>query len=346
MGVAWLLSDDDLDPALALGGLRFRKQVAYAGEFLARDPGRDQRFTLDTEYFEHAVRTHDELLAAGVDCPMPIKHTDDPEARRGSWLKFERGRDSKGRESLFGVAEFRDEKAAELAKTANVSLYIPPEYTHAETKKTYHRPIRHVALTDYPVLPGLDGWEAVAASHTGRSNMAKIKDLAKTLGIELKDDADDEVASKAITKHVKTLSDRVATLEKEIGKRETTEEKKPPAKIAAGFIALARESRESKLDAFVTSGHLTPAAREELKKTWCTDGAISLSLSEEGPQQDAGWESVLATIKANGPVLSFRERTGPQTTARLPGGGITLSQDENPLIKDAKARAAAHKVGE
>lgn len=184
-GEALVLEGTDWD------GLTFRKELIYEDDFHKKTENVDQRFTVDTLKLDHWCNYGNMMLQNGVAVPVPIKHTTDPEARRGSIIRFERGLNNQGKEALFGVIRFRDKKAAQLAKSSDVSIFVPKEVVTDGKGREYPYVVRHVCLTDYPVIPGLSGFEAIAASldakpmglikapNTGLTKVAKVGRLAK-----------------------------------------------------------------------------------------------------------------------------------------------------------------------
>lgn len=142
-------------------GLTYEKELIYVGDF--EDKTRKLKFSVDESLVDHWLRTHDEMVKNGIDVPTPKGHTDDVESNRGKVIRVTKRLNEEGLPALFGVFKFRDKEAAKLAASANVSIYVPPEFTDGKGRR-YVRPIRHVAFTDYPVIPGLGKFHAIAAS--------------------------------------------------------------------------------------------------------------------------------------------------------------------------------------
>lgn len=149
-------------------GLTFRKELIYEnvpGEnFIKKTPKGEQEFTVDTEKLEHWANSGNEMIASGIRVPLPIKHTDNPEAGRGEVLEYELGVNDEGRNALYGILKFRDAEAAKLAKSTDVSIFVPNDTVYDCFGKPYEHVIRHVCLTDYPVIKKLGRFEAIAAS--------------------------------------------------------------------------------------------------------------------------------------------------------------------------------------
>ena len=178
----------------------YRKEVVYPGHFMKMDSDDTVEYdlTVDDSLLDHWANQFKKMKQAGIEVPLPIEHTTDPEKRRGTVvdLKKEYSPDREAN-ALFAYIKFRDpETAAALAKTSQVSLYSPPDFIDGKGVK-YKRPIRHIAITDYPVIPDLRGWETVTASlvlsENGVQSMAvTLKDALDRLGVSYPDGADDE----------------------------------------------------------------------------------------------------------------------------------------------------------
>src|SRR5690606_13600266 len=122
----------------------------------------------------------------GIKIPLPVEHTFDPEKNRGYVVGAQLGKNSKGIPALFALIQFRDEQEGKkLAASTDVSIFVPPDFTDGHGNK-YPRPITHVALTSYPVVSGLDGFKAIAASLVENDDMQfSCLTLAQKLGIDI-----------------------------------------------------------------------------------------------------------------------------------------------------------------
>lgn len=303
--------------------LVFEKQVIYVGDFSKRrdDGSVEYRFSVDEATIDHWVKTHDELLKLGLDVPMPVHHTTDPTARAATALSLSKRADSKGRISLFAKFKFKTLKLATDLKDTQVSLYSPPVLYHQD--HTIVRPIRHIAFTDYPVIGDLDAM-TIAASYDKpkEQNLMTLKELAVSLGLEPKEDADD-AAIAAMIKSAFTDA-----------KKPKEEESKLP--VVAGdtpvkqkitdplMISLARDNREMKIDSLVLSHKLTAAEGAELKKTYASE---ALSLSAESNQ---AFDMVMKTLGSRDPIIAL---SGEQT------GAQKKKIEDGPMVKSAKKMA-------
>lgn len=320
-------------------GLTFWKEVIYEGNFHKKTATEDLKFSVDEKLIDHWVATHAEFVKRGIDVPVPKEHSTDVEANRGSVLSLVKGEDSKGRTALFAKIRFRDKEAAQLSKTAKVSVYVPPKWQD-EKGNVYERPVRHVALTDYPVINQLDGF--LAASHivAGEDDMP-IRELAKELGIDFDSDKDgDQKITAAIVEKFNGMAKKIAAAD-EPGEDGTTkapamsddEDGTTKAPVAASMVNMLKENRENKVDKLVGEGRITPAVATDLKKQYCEESSLSLALSSDNV--DDGFDKLILTLSKNEKVVDFDEETGPQSRR----GTLKLSADENPLIKNAEERA-------
>jgi len=309
-------------------GLLFKKEHAYPGKFRMKSA----EGPIDFEFTEESLRTialeTQRYIDNGNKSNLPTHHTDDTEANRGHNIKWFCEPDSKGRLGLFSITEFRDKEAARLARTAQTSLYLPAEYEDG-AKNKYSRPALHVALTDRPVLPGLDGFTPIAASLVvdlpSKGKVMPIKDLAANIGLKLSEaDASDEAkVSEAI----------VASFNELLEYKKLNPPKSDPVKISKAQVAMLRENRELKLSALVKAGNILPCVAKLLEQLFCDNGTLSLALSED---KEDNFDKVVAALKDNDSI-KLSESTGPQ------GGDVAslLSGKTNPLIAHAERKAAA-----
>jgi hypothetical protein len=187
----------------------FRKELAYQGRFVKFKPGtRDPEFELpvDETQIDHWVNTFRVMKKNGIEVPMPIGHTTEPERRRGTVvdLRKEENPNRPGGFSLYAYCAFNDEQTASKLKNSNVSLFMPPKFDDGKGRR-YIRPIRHVAITDYPVVPGLSPFQNIAASFElsladEEEEMAGLTwaQVAQELGIEAPEGGDDNAAKEAV----------------------------------------------------------------------------------------------------------------------------------------------------
>lgn len=340
-------SPDDCD-FLSLGeeSLLFEKEHAYPGMF-AMKAGKEGEvpFELTEEGIKHLAKESQRYLDNGNQCNLPVEHTNDPEKNRGKNLKWFAKKDSKGRLGLFSLTEFRDVESAKLAKTAQTSIYAPGTYKDGAMNE-YVRPVRHVALTDYPVIPGLDGFTPIAASliDTPKKGRAMtIKDLAVGIGLELSEDilSDDEKVSTEITTayelsqaELKTAKEAKEAVDLELAEyKAANPQKKDPVKVPKAHLNMLKENRELKLSQLVKDGNILTCVAKELEDIFCGEAALTLSLSEDDESEI--FDKVVKALRDND-AIKLSEVTQPQVS-KLP----ELDATTNPMIADAERRAAS-----
>lgn len=200
---AFALSADD-----AGEGVLFKKEIAYPGHFVKLKTDSEEpvfELPVDERLMDHWIDVFHKMGANGIDVPVPLGHTTDPERRRGTVKDLRKEIDEQGVPHLYAIIKFNDANAARQLSKSNVSLFMPPDFSDGKGNK-YVRPIRHVALTDYPVIPGLGEFEAVAAEHLpldgiflslaeeqdGETDMDRLREIAAQIGLEVPEDADEE----------------------------------------------------------------------------------------------------------------------------------------------------------
>lgn len=224
----------------------YRKELIYPGTFIKKDEaGRPEfRLVVDDKLIDHWVKTFDRMKQNGVDVPVPIEHSEDPEDRRGTVVALKKEfNEERGADSLYAYVTFK-KGSEDLAEHSQVSLYAPPDMEDG-VENTYIRPITHVAITDYPLVPGLSRWSRAAAASRSRmrkrraaqagrqvesrrqfdgrsprrerraasmSDSPDVMDVADALGIEYEDDAKPKEVLSLIEDTVTELTDQVEEL--------------------------------------------------------------------------------------------------------------------------------------
>lgn len=149
-------------------GLTFWKELIYEGSFTKAVPGQaPQHFTIDQAKIDHWATTGNRMVKNGVKIPLPLKHNDNPEANRARLIEYATDVNDSGLYSLWGKVRFNNARAAELAASTDVSIFVPGDTFVDGRGNSYEYAIKHIALTDYPVIPGLSDFHAIAASYDG-----------------------------------------------------------------------------------------------------------------------------------------------------------------------------------
>jgi hypothetical protein len=300
---------------------RYYKTIAKVGEYV--HTGAKFDFAITNDLLDHWNLSFKEFNEAGIKVPIPLGHSVDPKLNKG----FVTGL-FKNQDKLIAQMDLVASEADDLVASQDVSLYSPPEYEDSKGKK-HKRPIVHVALTPYPVLPGLGDFsdKAIACSlNLSDSEIEELKlslkgrsmDLEKlkgAFGVE-------EVTEDSLIEKFQSLSTERDELQKKI----KTAGKK--LELSKPMLEIVTDSRMTKVDSLVKDRKIAPAVGESLKKILCSEDRISLALSNE----DKTFEEL---------VLAFSQGPDIFDNLELSRHQGTLDPDKNPLIKNAKARREA-----
>lgn len=347
------------DPARPL---LFRKELIYPGHFVKKTESGDVEFELpcDEQTIDHWVATFEKMRENGIDVPLPVGHTSSPEANRGKVVKLTKEQNPARKDlgpSLYCYVEFRDDRAADLAKTTNVSLFSPPVQMDGHGNR-YVRPIKHVALTDYPLIPGLAEFEPVddrtrkalalsfddflCEDEPPETLTMTIAELADQMGVEYPEGADDATIGQAIldawdaepegeeTLEENTLPDEELLEEDPLLSADDTlpeEEPELAASLAPRVRSQFKRARSTEIDGLVTLKKITPAQARDLKSTFCTDKAVTYALSADTEDPFPG---VVRALSLGSDQFATGSRTGHQQ--------VSKDQDSS-VVSDAKKRA-------
>jgi len=161
----------------------FWKELIHIGSFKKKDFAFDVEES-DLQHWHNVGRL---MLSSGVMIPVPIEHTKDPEKRRGEVLDFDVRTNKRGLPSLYGKIKFKTPQIAEDLKSSGVSIWVPAN-SYDKYGREFMTPIEHVAITDYPVINGLEPFEPIALSYGGpmeksATNSASLRGIADVLGV-------------------------------------------------------------------------------------------------------------------------------------------------------------------
>lgn len=300
----------------------YRKELLPVGKYRKDSDDLDFEISLDT--LNHINTTIKGMLDAGVRIPLVKNH--DGDSSFGQILKG-----AIDGESLFVDIEFTDTKCRDEALRNDVSAFIPPEFVDGRGN-AWKRPLRHVAITPYPVIPGLGNWETVAASfHTSNSrNIDMLDELISALGLSFSADVTEDNKKKQTVTVVKKLVDQSLQLADELIYARAEKETLRPAKTELPPIIInqVRKSRQRDIEDLLLGEKITPAVAKDLIKEYCDKDSVELALSEESVDEFDTMIRILGknrAVKRSGRVLKLahNEQTG-----------------DSPLVEAAKARAA------
>lgn len=310
-----------LNTAAAKGsGLKYRKEVIYVGTFYAPTPDGDrQKFSVTESDLQHWKKSVELQLERGILVDVPIGHTTDPEKSRGKVIGAAIDKNSRGLPALFFDIEFADEEAAKLATRTQVSIYSPPSWTDG-LGNTYSRPIRHVALTQQPVIPGLDAFTLVASLDEGTNSMEFLTQIAEALGLEVDPEMDEAALTQAILDAITSEEDPEMEDDPIV---EDDDSDLPPDEDTGMSLSMQREvanGRKARIALLLTKKHITPAQAKQLERKYCAPTSLSLSMSSD-------FDSTLELL-----ALSDPRPTGSRTGAQIHQGSVS------PLVADAEKR--------
>ena len=322
------------DPGISCGQNLQKKQIARKGIYKKGD----LIFEISEDTLNHWVEVFLEMSNDGVDVFVPNEHENDRNKSHGTIKSlFVEG------DGLFGIFEL-DEQGVELAKSKDVSLYSPPLYM-SDSGKLYKRPITHVCFTSDPALTNLSGWELAASlKFVGENNMPIKKALDELKeGLKIEDDLTEENFSalvlssfKTVTEERDSLKGSIDTLKQEVAalKEKKDDDKKD---IDPQLVSLSLDNRKMKLNQLCEGSKpkLTPNARKKLEEVFCTKDAMTLALSNNSVDD---FDKLIDILKANDPV-ELAEKSKHQDTLEL--SDPWKEGTDNPLLKDAEARAKA-----
>lgn len=298
---------------------KFRKPVIRSGEFHKTKDGIN--FTVSDDTLNHWDEQFDLMASNGIRVPVPSGHanwTDEKNQHgRVEDVFVEDGQ-------LVSVIELEADTPEAIAAMAGkqVSIFVPPTYIDDKGNQ-YKYPIRHVALTDNPVIDGLEGFLPIAASNDadpvnvpvmkpvmkGQPTMDFTK-IQKALGID--DELTEDNAESLILSAVEGMGDekqKLADAEKQIKELKAKAKDAPkPLELSNTERVLSIRSLDQDLDSLVSSGRITPAVRDELKPHLKTD----LMLSVDDDSEQPNYAGIIDALKKNDPV-KLGEQSKAQT---------------------------------
>jgi hypothetical protein len=320
----------------------FRKELIRVGRYVRADDGLDLR--VDAEDLEQWALTFQRMKSNGVKVPIPSTHTDDPDRNNG-WVEemFVEG------DGLIGILRLIGDSIGLAGKT-DVSIYFTRDFTDGAGNK-YTLPIRHVALCTNPVVPGLKEWEEITLSFQPKQDDDAMKiDLSKLqegLGLSESTQLTEENVVDVLLSHnteltkvrdglqekLKASEASLSTVRAEIERLTAPADKPNPV-----MVGLSLDNRKTKLDMLVKDGKLSPAARKQAEGLFCTEEAVSLSLTADPTQKT--FNDFVALLSLN-EIVDMQQHTAGQVVGL---SHTQLSQSGNPgLMADMKARAEAEK---
>lgn len=307
-----------LDAPVELSSNVYKKQVSYPGTFGHYSNGETlAEVKITPELQQHWLKSIHRQLADGINIPVQTTHIDSGDPTEsgavGRVIDAVIELDSKGREGLFFICEIPNADDAKLINVSCASLYQPPSFTSG-TGVTYARPIRHLAITTKPTVPGLDKWVALSLPDE-RPNAMTFAELAASIGIEVPEGATDEDIAALISGEVTTLRASVA----------------PIAQSIPTFAKrLVTNNRTATLAKLVSDGKITPAVSSKLNEVFKDGAHVSLSMDSSNQVSDVTdpiFDALTVALSLL-PSKSVAGPTGPTKQVPKPGEPATPGTPE------------------
>lgn len=331
-----------------VAGLEYEKELLPLGKVVKWIDDSREPISVDVhrEFLDRTVEQFKKFQQVGIRVPLFKTHVEDPDNDRGTVRDVMVKQNDDDVDSLFIRVKFNDEKARDQGLHNDVSAMCPARFVDAKGNH-YEYPLRHVALTSMPVVPGLKSWEPVVMSFDTPSGLLLADEPptgAKAMNAEMWAKL---LALLDIPADDGSTPDQ--QLEKVIAAVTALKgggEQKPPEGAGGAafsyppmFTEQMRKSREQRLEALVASHDLTPALADEFKKKYCTIEAVSadLKLSADTGADSSEFDRTLelATKIAKDRPL---QPTG-RRTVKLSHSETEDGESSNPLIRNMQKRA-------
>lgn len=271
------------------------KEVAYVGDFVKNG----QRFKLTEPLLKHAATVGKEMIADGIEIPMPLGHTKDADKRRAATRDYKTAINSKGKFALYALAQFKDEQSEKDLKDANVSIFMEQNFVSG-TGKRYQLPITHIAFTDYPILPGLEPFKPIAASFIDSDLALSLETF--TMPITLAELLKKRTSLKinASGKPEEVIAELCDSLDLTLTALDDAKKVVPALShepAPAVLVKMVAKDRNRDLEELAKSGSISAAVKDKLSKLFAGD-KLALSLSHDGESQDC-FDELLSILKEN-----------------------------------------------
>lgn len=289
----------------------WKKAILKTGEFEKSSTG--EEFEIDLSFLEHLQTTFQKWTEAGHRVPIPVEHTTNPEKNRG----FAKGLKIEG-DTLYSFMEFPRDYDPSLM---DVSIHVPVE------ERGFKRPLSHIALTSYPVIPGLGRFEAISASLNSAQGDKPVPFDFKKLGTTLKlsEELTEDNAESILLSELKELRKKNGELEEEKTSLETKlaasktidfSELQETAKKLPGAIAGVKKGRLAALKSLTLgdSPKINKFVMDKLESRYCSEEALTLSLADEDGKSEFDF---LMSVLEHNEIPKVGETTGAQDDITL-----------------------------
>lgn len=353
-----------LCPWKPVEGLLYEKELLPVGPVTKWVTGDKSVIETDISlsFIERVVTNFKKFKDVKVRVPLFKSHVMDPDNDRGTIEDVFIRKNPAGVDSLYGQIRFSSEEYASMGKNVDVSVGCPPKFVDGKGN-AYEFPLRHVALTSIPVVPGLEPFRPLVFSHDadaenemglmlaeenletvdpevdGEAEVDALSELDALILIAQLVDADLAAGNQAIVDAVALkLGGEEAPFEEELEEEFAASHdvvETPMAKLGARAIDQLINARKAEIAGLVSQSVISPALAQKWQERFTTPAAIEFDFS--GTQEGSTFfEDAVA-------MAHELAKDKPITKTQRPV--IALSQDatEPATIRDAKRRAAAAK---
>lgn len=302
--------------------LTFDKELLPIGDAVRwiGDDREETEVRIRRDYLEQLVRDFDKFQEVGVRVPVFKGHKEDPDLERGLVKKVFIKPNEKGVDAGFVRVQFHSKEAAQQGTKVDVSAYCPPKFKDGRGN-VYRFPLKHVALTSSPVLPGLSGFQPVVLAFEPDTKVPKMNDLIDeiltALEITAPEGSDEEAKLRLILQAIKDEGE---------GEEEGEEEEAPvELSLPPVLVRGLKSARETRIDGLVNEEIITPAHGDKLRKQYCSKDALAFDLKLDTESGETEFDRTVDNLReqASNRPLTKGDRT------QLPKGGVKLSKDPN-----------------
>jgi hypothetical protein len=252
-------------------------------------------------FLDKMISQFKQFQSVGVRVPFFKTHIEDPDNDRGTILDVVKRPNKAGVMSSFIRVKFHDEDAKKQCTRVDVSALCPKEFVDGKGNK-YEYPLRHVAATSVPVVPGLEEWKGpMVLSFDTPSGLQKK-------GLKLANEGGGGSMSELILKILDALgvtppegSSEIEQLRLALQEIQNLEEVEEPALNLSFPSTLVRQfklSREALIDSLISEHVLTPARGDDWKKRYCSDDAIKADLKLSNDSGETEFDRMVAEARA------------------------------------------------
>ncbi len=325
----------------------YEKELIYVGNF----QDGTKKFSITENDLNGWVNTFKRMESNGIEVKVPSTHSFKPDDERGTIVGLEVKKNKEGIPALYGKIKFFDNIDVTPYINSDVSIEVPDKIVDGKGN-VYKYPIRHVALTSYPVIPKLGKFLSLSLIQEGENQMDILKAIAEVLGITVTDQTEETLRTQildalkpAMTEEgiadvVEKVAEAIVANELVLSKLKLALAESPkenhsvivddPEKkeLQLSLAKLTSENREVKIESLVREGYMTPAAATIAKKQFANGSVLSLS-----QDVNQNFDNFIELTKANGKVIDMKERTSGQVLS------CSMDVQNNPLLADAERRS-------